>query len=137
MEYKVEISDEEKALMDQGSGLYKQGALKKALPIFLQLSQAHPESPMLTATLANLYWDLGNIETAEGLFYKAVTIGPKSEKISRGLLHILWEQNKEPDAVNEIQRFLNEGEASESYIDIAKEINLKRKFSIIIPPSNS
>ncbi|WP_163834677.1 tetratricopeptide repeat protein [Spartinivicinus ruber] len=133
MLHKLSLNEVDKVLFEQGTDLYKNGALNKALPIFESLSQANPESPMLTATLANLYWDLGRIDIATEFFYKAVKLGPKSEKISRGLMHILWEQDKKTAAIKEVQRFLKEGNASESYIEIAKEVNLKMNANISIP----
>lgn len=130
MEYKVILNDEEKLKMDQASKHYKEDRLDMALPILDGLHKAHPSSPMLTATLANLYWDLNNYAKATELFYQAVDLGPYSEKISRGLFHILWEQHNEDAAVKEIQRFINEGEPSKEYIEMALEINSKRNYNI-------
>jgi len=130
MEYKIELNSEEKVRMDQVRDFYKEEELDKALPILEELYKSHPLSPMLVATLANLHWDLKNITIAIELFHRAVKLGPESEKISRGLLHILWEQHDEVSAVKEIQRFIDTGNASKEYIEMALEINLKRDFNI-------
>lgn len=135
MEYKINLNKEERVKMDEACGLYKNGNLSDALPILEKLSKSNPTSPMLKATLANLYWDLEKVEIAIELFYEAIELGPNSEKISRGLMHILWERKKEAEAVNEIQRFINTGEASKEYIDMALEINNKRGFNITISKS--
>jgi len=132
MEYKINLNKEEIIRMDEACDLYKNGDFLQALPILKNLSESNPTSPMLKATLANLYWELEKVEIAIKLFYEAVELGAKSEKISRGLMQILWEQQKEAEAVNEIQRFINTGEASKEYIDMALEINNKREFNITI-----
>jgi len=133
MEYKIELSEGEKLEMDSASRLYKLGNLEEALPILEKLSLSHSTSPMLVATLANLHWDLKNIDKAIELFNTAVKLGPKSEKISRGLFHILWEKSDEINAVAEIQRFIDTGCASAEYINMASEINLKKGLNIKIP----
>lgn len=132
MEYKLSLNSEERRKMDYVCDLYKEGDLDQALPLLEELYKSHPLEPMLTATLANLYWDIKEIEKALELFHKAVKLGPESEKISRGLFHILWEQGDEVGAINEIQRFLDTGGASQEYKEIAVEMNVKRGFGIKI-----
>jgi len=132
MDNKIDLNSEDKIRMDKACELYKEGSLNEALPILEKLYKSHLTSPMLVATLANLYWDLNNIEKALELFQNAVNLGPDSEKISRGLFHILWEQDDETNAVKEIQRFINTGHASDEYIEMALEIKSKRGFDIRI-----
>ena len=80
MDYKINLNKEDKIKMNYVCKLYKEGDLNKVLPILEELHKLHLSSPMLTATLANLYWDLNNIDKALELFRKAVKLGPYSGK---------------------------------------------------------
>lgn len=132
MERKLKLDNDEKLKMDHACKLYKEGNLEGSLPILNDIYNSHPKEPILVATLANLHWDIKKIVEAIELFHKAVDLDPNSEKISRGLFHILWEQGEEEDAVKELQRFINTNNASEEYVEIALEINEKRNYNISI-----
>ncbi len=125
------FTETERSLMKEAENLYKDNRLKDALLIYEELRESHPLSPSLLVITADLYLVFGRVDDAINSFNKAVELQPKSEKISRGLMHILWDQKKEMETVNEIQRFINTGEASKEYIDIALEINNKKDFNIM------
>jgi len=55
-----------------------------------QLVQLRPDSALFNASLANALNSLGQVDVAEHLFKKAVSLAPRSEKISLGLFHCLW-----------------------------------------------
>ena len=62
---------------------------------------------------------------AEALFYEAIDLSPKSERISLSLFHLLWEKDDRKNAVREIKRFSENSVLSNHYLEIAREINQK------------
>jgi predicted Zn-dependent protease len=72
-----------------------------------QLLQLRPDSALFNASLANALNGLGQVDVAEHLFKKAVSLAPRSEKISLGLFHCLWAAAKQEEALEEMKRFLS------------------------------
>ena len=72
-----------------------------------QLVQLRPDSALFNAILANALNSLGQVDEAEHLFKKAVSLAPKSEKFSLGLFHCLWAGAKQEEALEEMKRFLS------------------------------
>ena len=132
MTSKKNLTATEKELFKKASYLYENGKINDALPILKSLYESNPASPVLTATLANTFWDLGDNTKAEKLFYKAVSLSQKSERISLGLFHFLWEKGDRDNAVREIKRFTENSILTGHYLEIASDINQKTEYYIDI-----
>jgi len=72
-----------------------------------------------------MYWDMGKLEAAEKEFRQAVKLNQDSEKSSLGLFHVLWDQDKKDEAIEEMKRFTTIAK-SEDCKAILKEISSKK-----------
>jgi predicted Zn-dependent protease len=124
------FSEDEKGDFKIASELYKNGKVEEALPILQELANQHPESGVLSATLANAYWDLEMFDQALHSFRTAITNAPASEKISLGYFHLLWFLNKRDEAVAEIRRFRENAALSDHYLEIVDEVKEKTDYEI-------
>jgi Flp pilus assembly protein TadD len=100
----------------------RSGNKRIAINMMQSLAQEYPKLGLLRAVLAKYYWDIGDLFQAELEFRKAVEACPKNEKCSLGLFHILWEQDKQFEALEEMKRFLNISNSVE-YQEILRAIN--------------
>lgn len=121
---KERFSRLEKEEFTKAQALSKKGDLTGELEIMENLVKLNPESAIFRAVLGNIFWCLGELNTAEKEFRRAVKLAPESEKTSLGLFHCLWEQNKKDAAFEEMKRFTKISN-SEDYSAIVKEINQK------------
>ena len=96
--------------------------LVESLEIFEQLLNQKSDYYLTYVMMGDIYWDLKNLDKAETLFRKAIELKPKSEKISLCYFHVLWEQGKEVEALDEMKRFLINNESQE-YFEILNGIN--------------
>jgi tetratricopeptide (TPR) repeat protein len=113
---------EEKAKFSVASDLSKENRLIDAIPILEELASGRPDCALFQAVLANAYWESGNLSKAEDLFQLAARLKPKWEKASLGLFHVLWDQRKHDEALNEIKRFMTISYSAD-YDEFIKEIN--------------
>lgn len=119
---KKQLSKLEKDKFSKAQELSKRGDVLGVLNIMKDLVEANPRSAVFSAVLANTYWDIGELDTAEKEFRKAVQLAPESEKISLGLFHCLWDQKKKDAAFEEMKRFMVIAD-SEGYRTIVNRIN--------------
>lgn len=119
---KDQFSKLEKNKFAKAKELSEKGDILGMLEVMKDLVKSNPESAVFRAVLANAYWSVGELETAEKEFRDAVQLAPESEKVSLGLFHCLWDQNKKDEAFEEMKRFMTIAD-SEDYRAIVKEIN--------------
>lgn len=72
--------------------------------------------------LGGCYWDSDQIEKAEEFFFRAVSIHSSCELASKLLFHILWDQKKNYEALEEMKRFYKETGDLGSYKEILDEL---------------
>lgn len=125
MAIKLSKRDEEKFRLAQD--LSRQGDLHGTLLMMKELVESNPDIGILRAGLANDYWDIGDIESAEREFKNAIALIPNSERASLGFFHCLWEQGKQDAALEELNRFMSLMDSDE-YAEILKAI--QQKYSI-------
>lgn len=96
--------------------------LPGTIQILTRLVAGNPQSAIFNATLANTLEATGEIAAAIEHFRKAVKLEPKSEQYSLGLFHILWEQGRREEALDETKRYMSLCESAE-YGKIIAAIN--------------
>ncbi|HEX5462687.1 MAG TPA: tetratricopeptide repeat protein [Steroidobacteraceae bacterium] len=84
----------------------RQGDTEGVVRTMRQLVNRRPKSGIFAAVLANALKSLGHMDEAERYFKSAVVLSPKSEKVSLGLFHCLWERGKEDEALEEMKRLV-------------------------------
>ncbi len=98
------------------------GDFDNALLILNELIREEPQYHFAYIIMGDIYWDMKEIDKAINAFKQAVIISPSSEKCSLGLFHVLWENGREEEALEEMKRFLKDY-ISDEYSRILKEIN--------------
>ena len=98
---------------------------EKGVQFLSELVEVYPSLGKLRAVYANSLWAKGDRDLAMREFQKATVHAPKSKIVSLGLFHILWEQGKENDAFEEMERLTSLGVRCEDYEEIVREINDK------------
>jgi len=71
--------------------------------------------------LGNIYWDLGDLESARKCYKRSTQLNPGSELASLGYFHTLWDMGKFRRAVAEARRFLSKRD-SEEYFRMIEEM---------------
>ena len=99
------LSKKDRALYKKAQDYSKSGKNTEVLGIMEKLVKSNPDSGIFHAILANIYMNLGFTSDGERGFKKAVQISPRSEKISLGLFHCLWQLDKNDEAFEEMKRF--------------------------------
>ncbi len=110
---KNEHSKKFDAKFNEAIALKNSNKLEESLKIFINLTHEYPEYFLSYVFIGLLYWDLKKLNEATGSFKKAIELNPNSQKASIGYFHLLWEQGKQDEAINELKRFLNNNEAKE------------------------
>lgn len=118
----MKYSDEERRQFAVAQERSKLDDLPGTIQILKGLVAGNPQSAMFNATLANTLEAIGEIATAIEHFQKAVKLAPKSELYSLGLFHILWEQGRREEALDETKRFISLCDSAE-YRKIVAAIN--------------
>lgn len=116
------FSKNDRVLFEAAQKNAQLGDLQAAIEQLNDLIIKYPENGLLHAVLANNYWDLGSLDTAESEFSKGIELYPKNEHCSLGFFHFLWEQNKQIEALDEMKRFLAIAKSDE-YNEILKSLN--------------
>jgi predicted Zn-dependent protease len=107
------------------AGKFKQaGQFESAKKMLLDLQEKDPQSTAVLAVLGDVYWDMGLLEDAVGVFKRAIQLSPTLEAVSLGLFHCLWKLGRRVEALEEVKRFQCISN-SEDYTEIVKEINEK------------
>ena len=119
---KEQFSKSEKNMFARAKELSEKNDILGVLEVMIDLVRINPKSAVFRAVLANAYCDVGKFELAEKEFNVAIQLAPESEKVSLGLFHCLWGQNKRVEAFEEMKRFMSIAD-SEDYRAIVKEIN--------------
>ena len=114
-------SNSDKKQFELAQKYSKAGDFKNSKMIMEELVSQNPDSSVFHAVLANAYWDMKKIELAISEFKKAVELSPQSETASLGLLHCLWGEGNEEEALEEMKRFVANSHSSE-YEVILKSI---------------
>jgi tetratricopeptide (TPR) repeat protein len=111
-------------IFEKGLSLKDSGDLRKALRVLSPLETRLPDAAPLLAVIGDIYWDLGEFQSAISYFQKAVCKAPTWTTASLGLFHTLWEGGRRNEALEEIKRFtLLTG--SHEYDEVIREINEK------------
>ena len=102
--------------------LRNSGDLDNALLILNELIREEPQYRFAYIIMGDIYWDMKEIDKSIDAFKQATILSPSSEKCSLGLFHVLWENGREDEALEEMKRFLKDYKSDE-YSRILKEIN--------------
>lgn len=102
----MDPEEEDRKLFYLAQRQSRQGDTEGVVRTMRELVKRRPKSGILAGVLANALKSLGQMDEAERYFKSAVVLSPKSEKISLGLFHCLWEQGKEDDAFEEMKRLV-------------------------------
>lgn len=97
---------EDRELFSLAQRQSRQGDTEAVVGTMRDLVKRRPKSGLFAAILANALRSLGQVDEAESYFKHAVEFSAKSEKISLGLFHCLWQQGKEDEAFEEMRRFV-------------------------------
>lgn len=88
------------------ASLRKQKRFREAQGVLEDLHRQQPQRLDILASLGDLYWDQCVLEKAIEMFQQATRLAPKSEALSLGLFHTLWESDRKEEALSEMRRFL-------------------------------
>jgi Tfp pilus assembly protein PilF len=113
MKFGKEFSKEDRDLFESAQKTSRTGDFQTAIEQFKVLIAKYPKNGLLHAVLANNYWDLGDLDIAESEFRIAVELYPKNEHCSLPFFHLLWDQDKLVEALDEMKRFLSIAKSSE------------------------
>lgn len=116
------VSNQERDLLDHAKDLSSNGNFEGSLIPLRKLVELDGSCAIYHGMLGNMLWELKRHKEAEVILKKAVDLSPESEAISTNLFHVLWEQDKNDLAFEEIKRF-TKLTGSNSYDEIIKEIN--------------
>ena len=98
------------------------GEHDKALRVLQSAEQELSGFAGYHAVLAHVLWQLGRLEDAIRKFRCGTNVAPRSEAISLGLFHCLWEHGDIDNAFDEMRRFLSVADSGE-YRRIINDIN--------------
>ena len=101
--------------------LKNQGNIAEAINILEELTIERPDIAATFGMLGKILWDNGDMEKAIVSFEKATKVNPLSEKASLGLFHLLWEEDRKKEAIEEMQRYMKIA-TSEDYNEICNEL---------------
>ncbi len=114
--------------MNKKSGLIEasehanSGNFEAASKLLEQLLKEYSDSSLVSASLANAYWNLERLDDAVTYYKLSISLSPDFEQASLGLFHCLWDQGEKDEAFEEIKRFMLIAD-SEEYRKIIDEIN--------------
>ena len=117
-----EITKYEKKLLDKAKAFSLDNNLEEVLKVLQELVGLDSSCGQYHAMMGNTLWDLNKLEEAEHSLFKAVSLLPLSEPVSRNLFHVLWDQKKSIEALDEVKRF-TKLTGSNTYDEIIEEIN--------------
>lgn len=106
----------------QAVRLRDEGSLAEAVDILSRLSNSNNATTAVFAMLGHAQWGLGYISDAIQSFRHATEMSPRSEIVSLGLFHILFEAGRIDEAFDEMRRFLAIRDSAE-YRTLLQEIN--------------
>src|SRR5438105_304438 len=89
--------------LNQALKLKSRKQYRKAKEILLALAAEHVNSAAVFGTLGDVYWRLGSVDEAIPCFLRASQLAPKSELVSLGLFHTLWETGQTRRAMKEME----------------------------------
>ena len=115
----MEYSEDEARLYALAQERSRNGDTGGVAEVLRKLVKLRPDSALFNATLANALDTLGEVDEAERLFTQAISLSPKSEKISLGLFHCLWGRGKQNEALEEMKRFLSLADSDEYRLILA------------------
>ena len=116
------ITNEERRLLDQAKELSLNSDFEDSLIPLQKLVKIDSSCAIYHGMLGNILWELNRLEEAETTLNIAINLSPESEPISTNLFHVLWEQDKNDLAFEEIKRF-TKLTGSNTYDEIIQEIN--------------
>lgn len=94
--------------VDKGLRMFHDGFPDRSIEILILVKNQYPDNKKIFFFLGNAYFLTEMWNEAEKCYRKAIKYYPNSVRISLGLYHSLWKQNKIHEAVNELDRFLAE-----------------------------
>jgi predicted Zn-dependent protease len=112
--------------------LRNSGDIDNALVILNELIRDDPEYHYSYIIIGDIYWDMKEIDKAINAFKKATILSPSSEKCSLCLFHVLWENEREEEALEEMKRFLKDYKSDEYNIilkEIVEKLNGKKEVA--------
>jgi tetratricopeptide (TPR) repeat protein len=112
--------DADRRLM-RAQALWRQGELRQASSVLLELSVQYPASAAVFALLGGVYRHLRKFDLAITAFRNAARLAPKSDLPSRGLVICLAHKGRLTEAANEMRRFLSI-RCTQAYREMVQEI---------------
>jgi Flp pilus assembly protein TadD len=119
----MEYSADEARLYALAQERSRNNDIAGVVEVLRKLVGLRPDSALFNATLANALNTLGEVDEAERLFKQAVSLSPRSEKVSLGLFHCLWGRGKQDEALEEMKRFLSLADSDEYRLILAAVSN--------------
>lgn len=117
------MTPENKAQFEEAVKLKEEGSFQAALTILVDMHDKGERSLVILTTLAEVYWDMGNLPEAIRQFQEAIKLRPELETLSVSLFHCFWEAGMTDEAFSEMRRFLGAGYESEEYTTLLRDIN--------------
>lgn len=103
----MELSEEELHLWALAQERSRNEDTEGVVVTMRELVKRRPDSGVFAAVLANALKTLAMTDEALSYFKRAVSLSPRSEKVSLGLFHCLWASGKQEEALEEMKRFLS------------------------------
>jgi len=117
-----DLSQSFKDKFNKALSLKSSNNYQDALNLFGTLQLEEPEYYLTYTMIGHIYTKMNQLNEASENFKKAVSLNPNSEKVSLAYFHVLWDEGKEVEALDEMKRFLKNND-SETYQEILDEIN--------------
>ena len=113
----MELSEEDQDLWALAQERSRNDDTEGVVMAMRELVKRRPDSGVFAAVLANALKTLAMTDEAVSYFKLAVSLSPRSEKVSLGLFHCLWANGKQEEALEEMKRFLSLAN-SDDYVKI-------------------
>lgn len=114
-----------KYLLEEALALRDSGKHNLAEELLSGLVAKHPSDLDLRIVYAGLLFSLKRHRQSIEHFQAILKTKPRAEAASLGLFHALWKTGHQPEAVEEIRRFLSVGGESMEYRRLLKDIAAK------------
>jgi tetratricopeptide (TPR) repeat protein len=112
--------------LNQAIKWFNEEKFEEAADLLEKTIVEYPNKAAVYWYLGWVYRDLGKTDRAIANFEKAVQLAPKKQRVSLGLFHALWDNDRLDEALEEMKRFqiLTNGSCRD-YVEILAEINEK------------
>ena len=106
--------------------LRDRGRFEEAAAIFEHLRTKFPENRGVIVGCLSVYYLAEDYQSARRVCMEGIALAPRSELISVGLFHSLWQLEEYEAAIVEMERYLSLRPDSSDYLEIREELGLDR-----------